>query len=397
MFDLQSQITMKIAYFDLISGASGDMILGALIDAGLPAHKLTEGLEALKLDDFKLQTRRVNKNGFSATKVDVLVKDDVPERHLPDIEKIITQSDLPSHIQQKAIAIFRRLGTIEAGIHGASLEHVHLHELGGVDTIVDVVGALLGLEMLEIEKVVASPVPLGRGFVKGAHGQIPLPAPATAALLEGIPVVGSELMVETVTPTGAVLLASLATRFGPIPEMKLQSVGYGAGGRDLPIPNVLRLMIGEQETAQGIHTETLVMLETNIDDLNPEIYGHVMEKLFDAGALDVYMIPIQMKKNRPGTQLCVLCREQDSLKAREILFLETTTLGVREVKLQRHSLKREIQKVETPWGTVRVKIAHLPHNNLKFAPEYEDCHQLAKSHKVALREVYNFVIEAAQK
>jgi len=379
---------MKIAYFDLISGASGDMILGALIDTGLPEHKLTEGLDALKLDDFKLQVNRVNKNGFSATKVDVIVNDDVPERHLPDIEKIIFQSDLSGHIQQKAIAIFRRLGIIEAEIHGTTLDQVHLHELGGVDTIVDVVGTLLGLEMLGIEKVMASPVPLGRGFVKGAHGQIPLPAPATVALLEGVPVVGNELMVETVTPTGAVLLTSLAAKFGPIPEMTLQSVGYGAGGRDLPIPNVLRLFIGEHGTISGIQTGMLVLLETNIDDLNPEIYAHVMEMLFSAGALDVYLTPIHMKKNRPATQLSVLCQEQDSFKMHEILFLETTTLGIREMSIRRHSLKREIQKVETPWGTVRVKIAHLPNNKIKAAPEFEDCRKLAAESNIPLREIY---------
>lgn len=379
---------MKIAYFDLISGASGDMILGALLDAGLPEEPLRAGLAALQLADFDLQVRRVNKNGFSATKVDVLVNNDVPERHLPEIEAIITQSELSPTIQRQAIAIFRRLGTVEAGIHGASLSHVHLHELGGVDTIVDVVGALLGLEMLGIEKVYASPVPLGRGFVTGAHGQIPLPAPATVALLKDVPIVGSPIEKETVTPTGAVLLASLAAGFGPIPAMQLQSVGYGAGGRDLPIPNVLRLFLGEQDSSTGIHTEMLTLLETNLDDLNPEIFGYVMEKLFAAGAMDVYLTPIQMKKNRPATQLSVLCREQDSLKAREILFLETSTLGVREIGLRRHSLKREIREVETPYGRVRVKIAHLPNGSTKSAPEYEDCRKLAEQSGAPLQEIY---------
>ena len=379
---------MKIAYFDLISGASGDMILGALIDAGLPAETLRSGLAALKLADFDLQVRRVNKNGFSATKVDVLVKDDVPERHLPQIQAIIDQSELPANIQQQARAIFHRLGTMEAGIHGAELDHVHLHELGGVDTIVDVVGALLGLEMLGIEKIYASPVPLGRGFVKGAHGQIPLPAPATLALLKDVPIVGSPIEKETVTPTGAVLLASLVAGFGPIPAMTLQSVGYGAGGRDLPIPNVLRLLIGEQESTAGVNTETLTLLETNIDDLNPEIFGYVIEKLFAAGALDVYLTPIQMKKSRPATQISVLCREQDAPKAREILFLETSTLGIREMILRRHALKREIREVETPYGSVRVKIAHLPDGSTKSAPEYEDCRKLAEESGAALREIY---------
>jgi len=380
---------MKIAYFDLISGASGDMILGALIDAGLPEHKLRDGLKALKLPDFDVEVRRVNKMGFSATKVDVLVADDVSERHLPQIEDIIDQSELSFHLQQQAKAIFRRLGMVEAGIHGTALEQVHLHELGGVDTIVDVVGALIGLEALGIEKVYASPVPLGRGFVKGAHGLIPLPAPATVALLDGVPVVGSELMVETVTPTGAVLLTSLVTGFGSIPEMVLQFVGYGAGGRDLQIPNLLRVLIGEQPTIQGTQTEMLVLLETNIDDQNPEIYTYVLEKLFEAGVLDVYLTPIQMKKNRPGTQISVLCREQDASKAQEILFLETSTLGIRETSLRRHSLKREVQTVETRYGAVCIKVAYLPNGTIKFAPEYEDCRKLAAETGVPLTEIYH--------
>jgi uncharacterized protein (TIGR00299 family) protein len=379
---------MKIAYFDLIAGASGDMILGALIDAGLPEDKLREGLSALKLTDFELQARRVDKNGFTATKVDVLVRDDVPERHLPDIEAIITSSDLPSQIQEQAIAIFRRLGKVEARIHGTPLDHVHLHELGGVDTIVDVVGVLLGLKMLGIEKINVSPVPLGRGFVSGAHGQIPLPAPATVALLQGVPVIGSELEMELVTPTGAVLLISLAESFGQIPTMTLQAVGYGAGGRDLPIPNVLRLLIGEQvETGIG-SSSSLVMLETNIDDLNPEIYEYIMKQLFEAGALDVFLTPIQMKKNRPATLLQVLAKPEDASKMRDLLFEETTTLGVRQALVQRYALDREIREVQTAYGMVRVKVAHLGSGKIKVAPEYEDCRKLAKAQGVPIRDVY---------
>ncbi|MBN1247354.1 MAG: LarC family nickel insertion protein, partial [Anaerolineae bacterium] len=238
---------MKTAYFDCIAGASGDMILGALVDAGLPLSELKARLDALHLPDFDLQARRVTKNAFSATKVDVIVADDVPERHLGDIIKVVADSDLDTEIKTKAIAIFRKIGEAEAGIHGTSLEEVHLHELGGVDTIVDVVGALVGLQALGIERVVVSPVPLGRGFIRGAHGRIPLPAPATVALLKGVPVVGSPMNVETVTPTGAALMASLGDDFGPIPEMALAQVGYGAGNRDMAIPNVLRLLIGESQ------------------------------------------------------------------------------------------------------------------------------------------------------
>ncbi len=465
---------MKIAYFDCIAGASGDMILGALVDAGLPLETLRERLNALHLADFELHARRVAKNAFAATKVDVIVADDVPERRLADIEAIVVNSDLAPEIKERAVAIFRRMGEAEANIHGTTMEDVHLHELGGVDTIVDVVGALVGLDAFGIEQVVVSPVPLGRGFIRGAHGQIPLPAPATVALLKGAPVIGSPLEMETVTPTGAALLTSLASSFGPIPPMTLTAIGYGAGSRDLPIPNVIRLLIGESmptpkskashtqphphehdhehphdhphdhehdhdpehphhhdhdehdhphahdpehhhehdhdhphhhehehdhphphspipplpSSPSCLDTSTLSVLETNIDDLNPEIYEYVMGKLFVAGALDVYLAPIQMKKNRPATLLRVLCHPDDVQAMTAILFTETTTLGVREQTVARHALPRVIEHVDTPYGPVHVKVAELPDGTTKRAPEYEDCRRLAEEHGVPLREVY---------
>jgi uncharacterized protein (TIGR00299 family) protein len=387
---------MKIAYFDCIAGASGDMILGALLDAGLPEARLRERLAALRLDDFDLRCYWVNKNGFSATKVDVMVADDVPERHLPDIKAIVQKSDLSAAIKEQAITIFRRMGEVEAGIHGTTLDRVHLHELGGVDTIVDVVGALVGLEELGIERLVASPLPLGRGFVKGAHGQIPLPAPATVALLENVPVVGSDLEVELVTPTGAALLSSLAAEFGPIPAMRLTATGYGAGGRDLPIPNVLRLLVGEQNRSTEPTTETLAMLETNIDDLNPELYDYVMARLFAANALDVFLSPIQMKKNRPATLLRVLCGPADVDALVKILFAETSTLGVRQQMVTRRCLSRSIHTVETPYGPVRVKVARWDEGGVKAAPEYDDCRRLAEERGVSLREVYRAAEQAAE-
>jgi hypothetical protein len=387
---------MKLAYFDCIAGASGDMILGALLDTGLPEETLRERLAALKLADFDLRCYRVDKNGFSATKVDVLVKDDVPARHLPDIEAIVQESDLAPAIKEQAIAIFRRMGEVEAGIHGTTMDHVHLHELGGVDTIVDVVGALVGLEALGIEQVYASALPLGRGFVKGAHGQIPLPAPATVGLLEGVPVVGSELNMELVTPTGAALLTSLATEFGSIPTMMLTASGFGAGGRDLPIPNVLRLLVGEATAPASSMSQSLAMLETNIDDLNPEFYDYVMARLFAANALDVFLSPIQMKKNRPATLLRVLCQPGDVDPLIEILFTETSTLGVRQQMVTRHCLPRSSQTVETPYGPVRVKVARRDNGWAKAAPEYDDCRQLAEERGVALREVYRAAEQAAE-
>lgn len=379
---------MKIAYFDCIAGASGDMILGALIDAGLSAETLKTKLAALHLADFQLKIYKANKNGFSATKVDVLVSDKAPERHLSDIREIVAGSDLSDKIKQKSMEIFQQLCEVEAGIHGSSPDKVHLHELGGVDTIVDVVGALCGLEALGIEKIYASPLPMGRGFIKGAHGQIPLPAPATIGMLENVSIVGSSVEAELVTPTGAVLLKTLAENFGPIPAMTLKSVGYGAGGRDLTIPNVLRLLIGETERQSGVITETLVMLETNIDDQNPEIFSYVMDKLFAAGALDAFLTPIQMKKNRPAVMIRALCSPEKSDDLERIIFRETRSLGVRKQMVTRHCLPRTVKTVETKFGKVRVKIAQTGAGEEKRTPEYEDCRKLAEENNVPLHEIY---------
>lgn len=396
---------MRTAYFDCIAGASGDMILGALLDAGLPEAALRERLAGLHLDRFDLHCQRVLKGGFSATQVGVLVTDQVPARRLPEIQAIVDESDLPPTIKERAIGIFRRLGEVEATIHGVALEQVHLHELGGIDTIVDVVGALVGLDTLGVERVYVSPLPLGRGFVRGAHGPIPLPAPATLALLEGMPVVGSDLEVELVTPTGAALLSSLAAAFGPMPAMNLAAVGYGAGRRDLPIPNVLRLLLGDQvsppaelgtQRAEFVITETLMVLEANIDDLNPEIYDYAMARLFDRGALDVFLSPIQMKKNRPATLLRVLCRPDDADALMAIMFAETSTLGVRQQLVTRRCLARAIHMVETPYGLVRVKVAGWGQGQVKAAPEYDDCRRLAEASGVPLREVYHTARQAAE-
>ena len=379
---------MKIAYFDCISGASGDMILGALVDAGLSFERLQSDLALLGLDGYKLKSQPVVKNGFKATKVDIVVKEDVPERHLAEILAIVENSQLPGEIKGRATALFTHLAEVEAGIHGTSLDQVHLHELGGIDTMVDVVGAFLGLQSLGIEKVYASPLPLGRGFIRGAHGQIPLPSPATLALLKGIPVVGTELNFELVTPTGAALLTALAESFGPIPAMTLTAVGYGAGGRDLPIPNVIRLLLGEINSTNAAVTETLVTLETNIDDLNPQVYDYLMERLFQNGALDVTLTPVQMKKNRPAVQIWVLCRQSQAAELEAVLFAETSTLGVRRALVERHALERSFQTVETPYGSVQVKIAHLEDGRTRPAPEYEDCKKLAQEMGVPLWEVF---------
>jgi len=379
---------VKLAYFDCIAGASGDMILAALLDVGLPEATLRDRLAALKLDGFYLDIRRVVKNGLAATKVDVIIAEDRPERHLAEIEALVEKSDLPQGIIAQAKAIFRRLAEVEAAIHGTPVEQVHLHELGGIDTIVDVIGVLSALDALGITEIYSSPLPLGRGFVRSAHGQLPLPAPATVALLKGIPVVGSEIDRELVTPTGAALLSSLAKGFGPLPAMTLLGAGYGAGSHDLPIPNVVRVMIGEKALPGHPEGDVVALLETNIDDLNPEIYDYVMSRLFAAGALDVFLTPIQMKKNRPATLLRVICRPQDSTRLTGILFAETSTLGVREQLVTRSCLPRSSQQVNTPYGPVRIKVAHLPTGETRAAPEYEDCRRLAEAHGVPLQEVY---------
>ncbi|MGC8879245.1 MAG: nickel pincer cofactor biosynthesis protein LarC [Anaerolineae bacterium] len=387
---------MRIAYFDCIAGASGDMILGALVDAGFPMEVLHAELAKLQIDEFKIAQKRVSKLGFSATKVEVLVTDKASSRHLPDIERIVMESTLASSIKERAVEIFRRIGSVEASIHGVPLEQVHLHELGGVDTVVDVIGTLVGLDALDIEQVVVSPLPLGRGWVQGAHGKIPLPAPATLGLLTNVPIVGSPLEVELVTPTAAALLSTLATSFGPIPAMTLHQVGYGAGTHDLPIPNVLRVLVGSAPDVLNAAIETLVMLETNIDDMNPEFYEHLMQRLLDAGALDVFLTPVHMKKGRPASTISVLCRPDEANQLTQILFAESTTLGVRQNYVTRYCLPRSVEEVETPYGTVRVKVTLWTEGKTRVKPEYEDCRRLAEQHNVPLREVYRAAEIAAQ-
>jgi hypothetical protein len=385
---------MKALYFDLIGGASGDMILGAMVDTGLSIDKLKELLSGLNLNEFDLQAKIIDKNGFTATKVDVLVTEQPQERHLKDIKDIIQKSSLPPAVQNKALQIFERIAKTEATIHNKSIDQVHLHELGGTDTIIDITGTLLALDHLEISKIYASPVPLGKGFIKGAHGQIPLPSPATIALLKGIPVYGRDIDAELVTPTGAALLAELVDDFGPAPPMVLETVGYGAGGRDLSIPNLLRVLIGEISPSDSATLDRLAVLETNLDDLNPEIYPYVIESLFAAGALDVILTPILMKKNRPGTQIQVLCEPSVIDSMRSILFRETTTLGIKQILVDRYSLPRTIREVETPYGKIRVKIAEFSPNLKKISPEFEDCRRAAQEHGIPITQIYQETIRS---
>ena len=383
----------RIAYVDLVSGASGDMLLGRLVDAGLPFDQLQRALDALHLPGFELTRERVMRGAFAATKVDVQVTDHATSHHLSDIEEVLDASALAAEVRERARRIFRRMIEVEAGIHNISVEQAHLHELGALDTIADVVGVLLGFDLLGVEEVVVSPVPLGRGTLKTSHGQMPLPAPATLALLQGAPVIGVEHSVETVTPTAAALLTELASRFGPIPAMRLSAIGYGAGGRMIPEPSIVRILIGEAVEPQPGESETLVLLETNIDNMNPELYSYVIERLLADGALDAYLTPVVMKKNRPGIVLSVLCRPQDETALRALVFAETTTLGIRSQRVARHALPRTFVQVETPYGAVQVKVSHWGQAE-KAAPEYEDCRRAAQAAGIPLRQVYEAALAA---
>lgn len=379
---------MKAAYFDLVSGASGDMILGALIDAGLPAETLSSELSKLHLDDFQLHTKKVLKNCFSATKVDVQVHDHAPERHLADLQKVVNDSHLSDSVKEKANRIFYRICEAEAAIHNAEIDKVHLHEVGGVDAIVDVCGALAGMEALGLERIIVSPFPLGRGFVYGAHGEIPLPAPAALSLLKGCPVTGSPIEKELVTPTGAAILSEVADGYGPIPPMTLNAIGYGAGTADFDYPNVLRLILGNSEQSGGLITETLVQLESNLDDESPEVIGHVSRLLMDQGALDVAVLPAQMKKDRPGVLMQILAKPAHADSLQMTLLAQTSTLGVRRSEVRRDSLPRRIETIETEHGSIRVKIAEIPGQAAKVIPEYEDCRTAAEKSGTPLSEIF---------
>lgn len=389
---------MRIAYFDCFAGISGDMTLGALLDAVLPQAALEGVLRLLPLPGWQLDVQRVAKQSLAATAVQVLVAPgEQPHRHLSDILQILDGGNLPAVVRDRAAAVFTRLARAEAAVHGTSPDEVHFHEVGAVDSIVDIVGAVAGLHWLGIDSVRASPLPLGHGFVRAAHGQLPVPAPAVMQLLaqRGIPVRDLDAAAELVTPTGAALLAALADDFGHYPDMIVRAVGLGAGQRNMPFPNVLRVVIGDANaTPDPAHAdnpydvEQLLVLETNLDDMNPEIIAYASQRLLASGALDVWHTPIAMKKGRPATLLSVLCRPADGPGLTELVLAETTSLGVRQHTVDRIALPRRSDEVTTPWGTVRVKVARLADGAAKVAPEYEDCQRVARAAGVPLRDVY---------
>jgi len=452
---------MRIAYLDCFSGMSGDMFLGALVDAGVPARLLEETVAALDIGA-RLEVSRVNRSGISATKVDVYVHGEkelprevyweqqahghshehqhrhghghghnqehvelrehnygrtessqragpalsaaegapAPHEHgrgLKEIREIIGKAGISEGAKSTAIAIFEALGAAEAKVHNIDIEKVHFHEVGAVDAMVDIVCASVGAEALGVDEIVCSPLNVGGGTVKCAHGTFPVPAPATVELLKNAPVYSSGIQAELVTPTGAAIVKTLASRFESFPEMKIEKTGYGAGTRDFPgHANVVRLTIGEAQPELAAKTpqETVTVLQANLDDLNPQVFGYVMDRLLEEGALDAFGVPVQMKKNRPGMLLTVLCRPEDSSKLTELIFTETTTLGVRKRQENRQALARKWITVATRWGDVRLKVASLNGTVTNYAPEYEDCRRIAMEHHVPLKSVMQEAVQA---
>jgi uncharacterized protein (TIGR00299 family) protein len=450
---------MRIAYLECFSGMSGDMFLGALVDAGVPFKLLEDTVAALNIGA-RIEVSKVTRSGITATKVDVYAHGEkelprevyweqqahkhelqrehdhghghsheehshgahsnadhaheidgsragAPARHeqephphgshshghgrgLKEIREIIRKAPISEGAKKTAIAIFEALGAAEANIHNSDIESVHFHEVGAVDALVDIVGASVGAEALGVAEIICSPLNVGGGTVKCAHGTLAVPAPATVELLKDTPVYSSGLQVELVTPTGAAIVKTLAKRFASFPAMKIEQSGYGAGTRDFPAhANVVRLTIGETEASVLKNTtqETITVLEANLDDLNPQVFGYVMDRLLEEGALDVFGVPVQMKKSRPGTLLTVLCQPADAAKLTQMIFAETSTLGVRRRDEQRQVLARRWVSVKTQWGDVRVKIASMNGTVTNYAPEYEDCRRIASEHHVPLKEV----------
>jgi uncharacterized protein (TIGR00299 family) protein len=419
----------RTLYLDCFAGASGDMFIGALLDCGLDFNFLKSELAKLNVEGYELSLERVDRSGISAAKFDVHLghsdghhhehshshehqhdhthshdhhHHDQPHSHehqnpnsheghrsLSTIKQMIAASALSETVKQRAQAIFQRIGEAESKIHGVPIETVHFHEVGAIDSILDIVGACVGLEALEIEQLVSSPLHVGSGTFTCAHGTYPVPGPAAAEILKGVPIYSKEIEGELVTPTGAAIIATLAAGFGNLPAMKVERAGYGAGTRTYPkFPNVLRAIIGQTEEAADNTPTTVTVIEANIDDLNAQVFGHLMEKALEAGALDVFYTPVQMKKNRPGVLVTLLCRGEDRARMSDLIFHETTTLGVRYREERREVLRREHVTVETAYGAIRIKVARATDGHVvNYAPEFDDCRAAAERHQAPVRDV----------
>lgn len=390
---------MKTLYFDCFAGASGDMILGALIALGLNEKDFLQKLSKLGVSDYKISFEIVDRSGISSIKANVIVPVENEHRHLRDIEKIIDDSALADTVKTRAKLIFENLAKAEASVHGIEPEKVHFHEVGAMDAIIDIVGACIGFEMLQIERFICSKIHVGSGFVQMQHGKFPVPPPAVAELLskKNVPIYSTEIQGELLTPTGAAIITTVCEDFGPIAAMEIDRVGYGAGSRQHDnFPNVLRLVLGKTDnfkTKTDLETEKLLVLETNIDDLSPEILGYVMERAFELGALDFWFIPIQMKKNRPAIMLSLLCNPSDKDKFLRFIFSETTTLGVRVKEVDRNCLSRTASKISTDLGEITLKTGKLDGKIVNVKPEYEELRRIAIESGRPLREIRDEILK----
>ena len=384
---------MKQAYLDCFSGISGDMFVGALLDVGLPLERLFADLKKIPLGFYEFKRTRALRGHLVGTRVEIRVPGKQPSRKLRDIEALIRDSELSAGVKERALEVFSRLAEAEGKLHNMPPEQVHFHEVGAVDAILDIVGACIGLEFLEISQLTCSPVNVGSGCVAAAHGSLPVPAPASLELLKDLPIYSSGVDGELVTPTGAALISTLATGFGPIPPMRVERIGYGAGAREIPgHPNLARLLLGESAEPVRVRDgapgdEVVSVIEANVDDMSPQLYGYFIDQALAAGALDVTCTPIQMKKDRPGILLSVLCTPEKGDALAQMLFEQTTTIGVRIYEARRKILERELVSIQTPYGKVKVKVAKRDGKVLNVAPEYDDCQRLASEKGVPLKQV----------
>ncbi|NIQ37404.1 MAG: nickel pincer cofactor biosynthesis protein LarC [Proteobacteria bacterium] len=389
---------MKIAYFDCFSGICGNMILGGLIDLGVPQKIIEEGLGKIELEPFEIVPTVGKRAHLRGTHIRIRPeKKSVKERNFREIRNLLEKGRLEKEIKQAGVEVFRRIAEVEGRIHQTKPDQVHFHEVGALDSIVDIIGSLIGIEFLGVDAVYASRIPLGRGMIQSRHGFLPVPAPATVELLRGVPVYDSRVEGELVTPTGAALIMAIADRFGDMPDMEIEKVGYGLGDRDLGnIPNMLRIFLGTGRSP--LPQDRVILVETDIDDMNPEFFEPLMDRLFAQGALDVSFIPIQMKKNRPGTTVRAICEESSRARIVETFFRESTTIGVRYFSVNREKLERRVESVETPFGRVKVKISRNREGEIHHvSPEYEDCRRLSVKNKIPVVEVYQEALLAARK
>ncbi len=377
---------MKTAYFDCYSGISGDMILGALIDIGLEEDYLKKELEKIKISGYEIKVDNIVKKHINGTDVTVKIKEKQKNRGLKEIQNLIENSNLKEDVKKLSKQIFFKLALAESKIHNVPVEKIHFHEVGAIDSIVDVVGAVIGIKKLKLTNIYCSLLPLGKGFIICSHGKIPIPAPATLEILKNTPVYSTNIPHELVTPTGAAIITTVAQQFGTMPTMKINKIGYGAGKTDMEHPNFLRIVLGE--TQQDYNFDTTTMIETNIDDMNPEIYGYLVEKLYENGALDVFFTHIQMKKNRPGVKLSVISSGENVNNLADIIFNETSTFGIRFYETKRIKLMFEKQKIKTKYGEINVKIGRLKNQIITISPEFEDCKKIADKFNLPLKNVY---------